>query len=130
MPSYPIWKAATQLFPLVFSDIAQRKERYFFNQSDAKAWLAEVVRAYLGIDGDVLTDWFPCGPASDPHSAWLGSECNKAGGVVSYSMHQVMVYSGEPQPSVIPAQPGQSAKPGNPGDIVDIVTRAREVGGC
>ena len=130
MPSYPIWKAEAQLFPLVFSDIVQRKERHFFNQSDAKAWLAEVVRAYLGIDGDVLTDWFPCGPANDPHSTWLGMEFNKAGNIVHYSMRQVTVYSSEPQPSVIPAQPGQSAKPGNPGDIVDVVTRAREVGGC
>ena len=130
MPSYPIWKAEAQLFPLVFSDIAQRKERHFFNQSDAKAWLAEVVRAYSGIDGDILTDWFPCGPASDLYSAWLGSECNEAGDVVSYSMRQVTVYSSQPQPSVIPAQPGQSARPGNPGDIVDVVTRAREAGGC
>ena len=130
MPSYPIWKAAAQLFPLVFSDIAQRKERYFFNQSDAKAWLAEVVRGYSGIDGDVLVDWFPCGPASDPNSSWLGMEYNKTGDAVCYSMRQVMVCSGEPQPSVIPAQPGQSAKPGNPGDIVDVVTRAREAGWC
>ena len=130
MPSYPIWKAAAQLFPLVFSDTAQRKERYFFNQSDAKAWLAEVVRAYLGIDGDVLTDWFPCGPANDPHSAWLGMEFNKAGNIVHYSMRQVTVYSGEPQPSDIPGQAGQLAKPGNPEDIVDVVTRAREAGGC
>ena len=130
MPSYPIWKAATQLFPLVFSDIVQRKERHFFNQSDAKAWLTKAVRGYSGIDGDILVDWFPCGPANDPHSTWLGMEFNKAGNIVHYSMRQVTVYSSEPQPSVIPAQPGQSAKPGNPGDIVDIVTQARKAGGC